>query len=140
MRIPATIYEDLLAHAREDAPNECCGLVGGRNGEATTYYRARNAFESPLRYEIHSEDVLRLTNEIEENGEQMIGIYHSHTGTPAYPSETDINLAFWDRAGRMLQWPDAVYLISSLAEGEEPLRGFRISPDAEVTEVELEVE
>jgi proteasome lid subunit RPN8/RPN11 len=68
-------------------------------------------------------------SEIEENGEELAAIYHSHTASPAYPSQTDINLA---------AYPDALYLIVSLAEGEEPLRGFNIR-DGEVSEAELEV-
>jgi [CysO sulfur-carrier protein]-S-L-cysteine hydrolase len=140
VRIPAKIYEELLAHAREDAPNECCGLIGGRDGAATTYYRARNIFESPLRYQIHSEDVLHLLNRIEEQGEEMLGIFHSHTGSPAFPSQTDINMAFGDGPDRPLLWPGTLYLIASLAEGEEPLRAFDITDAGEVVEVDLAVE
>ena len=66
MRIPRQIHEQLLAHAREDAPNECCGLVGGRDGELTTYYRVRNAEASPLRYMLDPSEQLRTNNEMEE--------------------------------------------------------------------------
>jgi proteasome lid subunit RPN8/RPN11 len=129
MRIPSEIYDELLAHAREDAPNECCGLIGGGNGVAKTVYRARNAEASPLRYNLDPQDQFRIMTEIEERGEELSAIYHSHTGSPAYPSQTDINLA---------AYPDALYLIVSLAEGEKDLRGFRIE-DGKVTEVELEL-
>jgi proteasome lid subunit RPN8/RPN11 len=130
MRIPRNVYEDLLAHAREDAPNECCGLIGGRDGVAQTVYRARNAEASPLRYNLDPQDQFRIMTEMEEKGEELSGIYHSHTASPAYPSQTDINLA---------AYPDALYLIVSLAEGEKDLRGFEIK-DGEVTEVELAIE
>jgi [CysO sulfur-carrier protein]-S-L-cysteine hydrolase len=130
MRIPRSIFEQMLEHAREEVPNECCGILGGRDGEATTLYRATNAEQSPLRYTLDPNDLFRITfREIPENDEEMVAIYHSHTASPAYPSQTDINLA---------TYPDSTYLILSLAEGEEPLRGFRID-DGEVAEVELDV-
>jgi len=130
MRIPKAIYEELLEHAREDAPNECCGLIGGEDGVAKTVYRARNAEASPLRYNLDPQDQFRIMTEMEERGEELAAIYHSHTGSPAYPSQTDINLA---------AYPDALYLIVSLAGGEKDLRGFRIV-DGEVTEVGLDLE
>ena len=139
MRIPREIYDQLLEHAREDAPNECCGLIGGVDGEARTLYRARNAEASPLRYQLHPNDQIRIMGEIEESGEELAAIYHSHTASPAYPSQTDINLALVEVGGeRIQQFPGTIYLIVSLAEGEDPLRGFDIGAD-EVREVELEL-
>jgi [CysO sulfur-carrier protein]-S-L-cysteine hydrolase len=130
MRIPSSIYDELLEHAREEAPNECCGILGGKDGVASTLYRATNAEQSPLRYTLDPNDLFRITfKEIPANDEEMLAIYHSHTASPAYPSQTDINLA---------TYPDSIYLIVSLAEGEQPLRGYRID-DGEVSEVELEV-
>ncbi len=130
MRISKQIYDELLAHAREDVPNECCGLIGGNDGVAKTVYRARNAEASPLRYNLDPHDQFRIMTEMDERGEELAGIYHSHTASAAYPSQTDINLA---------AYPGALYLIVSLAEGEEPLRGYRIE-DGTVDEVELKVE
>jgi [CysO sulfur-carrier protein]-S-L-cysteine hydrolase len=129
MRIPRRIYDEMVEQAREEAPNECCGLIGGRNGEAVTLYRAANSEASPLRYNLDPQDQFRIMSEMDEKGEELAAIYHSHTASPAYPSQTDINLA---------TYPDALYLIVSLAEGEEPLRGFEIR-DGEVTEAELEI-
>jgi proteasome lid subunit RPN8/RPN11 len=130
MRIPRRIYDEMLEQAREEAPNECCGLIGGNDGEARTVYRARNAEASPLRYNLDPQDQFRIMSEMEERGEELAAIYHSHTASPAYPSQTDINLA---------AYPDAIYLILSLAEDEEPLRGFHIR-DGEVSEAEIEIE
>jgi proteasome lid subunit RPN8/RPN11 len=130
VRIPKQIYDELIEHARADVPNECCGLVGGRDGEAVTVYRASNAEASPLRYNLDPQDQFRFMREMEEKGEDLVGIYHSHTKSPAYPSQTDINLA---------AYPEVVYLIVSLADGEEPLRGFHIR-DGEVSEAELQIE
>lgn len=145
MRIPRAIHDELLAHAREDAPNECCGLLGGKDGALTTYYRVRNAEASPLRYMLDPTEQLRANNQMEERGEELAAIYHSHTGSPAYPSQTDINLALMDRredgevVGKTPLFPGAIYLIASLAEGEEPLRGFTIDEDG-VSEIKLEIE
>jgi proteasome lid subunit RPN8/RPN11 len=130
MQIPKAIYDQMLDQAREEAPNECCGILGGKDGAASTMYPATNAEQSPLRYTLDPNDLYRITfQEIPENDEEMLAIYHSHTASPAFPSQTDINLA---------TYPDSIYLILSLAEGEQPLRGFRIS-DGEVSEVELTV-
>jgi proteasome lid subunit RPN8/RPN11 len=129
VRIPRRIYDEMVEHARQEAPNECCGLIGGRDGEAVSLYRAVNSEGSPLRYNLDPQDQFRIMSEIDDKGEELAAIYHSHTASPAYPSQTDINLA---------AYPDAIYLIVSLAEGEEPLRGFHIR-DGEVTETELEV-
>jgi [CysO sulfur-carrier protein]-S-L-cysteine hydrolase len=130
MRIPYAIYEELLAHAREDAPNECCGLIGGNDGVAKTVYRARNAEASPLRYNLDPQDQFRIMTAMDEKGEELSAIYHSHTASPAYPSQTDINLA---------AYPEVLYLIVSLAEDEKDLRGYRIT-DGQVDEVDLQVE
>ena len=132
MRINRDLLDQIVAHAREEVPNECCGMVSGADGRATRIYRARNAEASPLRYTIHPQDQFRITMEIEERGEEIAAIYHSHTKSPAEPSQTDINLA--------ANWPDPLYLICSLAEPEVPdVRGFAIR-DGYVEEVPLDVE
>jgi len=130
MRIPQRLVDEIVAHAREDFPNECCGMVGGLDGEARTVYRAANAEASPLRYSIDASEQFRLMKTIEEAGEDLVGIYHSHTKSAAYPSQTDVNLA---------GWPDAVYLIASLADAEAPeIMGFWIR-DGEISDAELVV-
>ena len=132
MRIASDLLDEIVAHSREDAPNECCGLVGGRDGAATTIYRARNEFASPTRYNVDPQDLIRIVNAIDGAGEELAAIYHSHTRSEAYPSQTDVNLA--------ANWPDPVYLICSLAEAGAPsVRGFRIR-DRRVEEVELDVD
>jgi proteasome lid subunit RPN8/RPN11 len=132
LTIARQLLDEIVAHAREEAPNECCGMVAGSHARATRVYRARNAEASPLRYTIHPQDQFRITMEIEELGEEIAAIYHSHTSSPAEPSQTDINLAE--------NWPDALYLICSLAESEVPsIRCFSIR-DRRVAEVELDVD
>jgi [CysO sulfur-carrier protein]-S-L-cysteine hydrolase len=130
MRISRSLIDEMVAHAREDVPNECCGMVGGRDGEATTLYRATNAEASPLRYSIEAGEQFRLMKEIEEAGEELVSIYHSHTKSPAYPSQTDVNLA---------GWPDAVYVVVSLENPDAPdVKGFWIR-DGEITDAELDI-
>jgi len=132
VRIPRAMVDEMIAQAREEAPNECCGLIGGTDGEAVTLYRATNSEGSPLRYNLDPQDQFRIMREMEERGEELTAIYHSHTHSPAYPSQTDVNLA---------AYPEAVYLIVSLAEGEEPLRGFRIDRESgKIDEAELIVD
>jgi [CysO sulfur-carrier protein]-S-L-cysteine hydrolase len=132
MRISREMLDRIVAHAHEEAPNECCGMIGGRDGEATTIYRTRNAEQSPLRYVIHPQDQFRVMEEIEGRGEELAAIYHSHTGSSAVPSQTDINLAEG--------WPDPLYLICSIANPDSPeLRAFSIR-EGEVDEHPLDVE
>jgi [CysO sulfur-carrier protein]-S-L-cysteine hydrolase len=131
MEIAQSLIDEIVAHAREEAPNECCGLVAGRSGVATRVFRARNEMASPLAYNVHPQDLLRITNEIEDAGEELTAIYHSHTRSPAEPSQTDINLA--------ANWPDPVYLICSVADADAPVvRGWHLR-DGKVAEVELRV-
>lgn len=130
MKLTSEIREAMLAHAREDLPNECCGLLGGGSDRVPrTLYEASNAEASPLRYSLDAKDQFRIMQEMEEAGEELVGIYHSHTKSAAYPSQTDINLA---------TYPGVAYLIVSLAEGEEqPIRAFDIV-DGEVAEIPLD--
>jgi [CysO sulfur-carrier protein]-S-L-cysteine hydrolase len=129
--IAPELVDEIVAHAREEAPNECCGMVSGSDGRASRVYPARNAEASPLRYTIHPQDQIRIMSEIDDRGEELAAIYHSHTKTPAEPSQTDINLA--------QNWPDPVYLICSMVDPQAPnLRGFAIR-DGRVEEVELDV-
>lgn len=131
MRIAQSLIDEIAAHSRDDLPNECCGLIGGREDEMTSVHRARNAAATWLRYELHPTDQLRIMNRIEDDGEELAGIYHSHTKSEAFPSQTDINLAD--------AWPDPLYLICSLADDVNPIvRAFEIR-DGGVEEVDLDV-
>jgi proteasome lid subunit RPN8/RPN11 len=127
MKLSREQSEELTTHAREEAPNECCGMIGAIDGEATSVYRARNAEASPLRYNLDPADQFKIMTTMEERGEDLAAIYHSHTKSPAYPSQTDINLA---------AYPDTIYIIVSLLDGEEPVRGYSIA-DGLVEEVDL---
>ena len=124
------MIDEMVAHAREEASNECCGLVASSNGDVKRVYRAANAERSPVKYVVDPRDQIRIQNEIDDHGWELGAIYHSHTRTEPFPSQTDINLA--------RNWPDPLYVIVGVA-GEAPdVRAFRIV-DGQVTETELEV-
>lgn len=130
MRIARDLYDQMIEHALQEAPNECCGMVAARDGQAVEVFRAVNAAASPLRYEIDGAEQYRIQMEIDDADLELGAIYHSHTRTDPYPSQTDINLAFY---------PDAVYLIVGVADPQAPqLRGYRIR-DGQVSEADLVV-
>ena len=129
MRISRELLDEVIAHARADAPNECCGMIASRDGEAVSVHRARNAAASPLRYEIEGKEQYAIQSAIEDAGLDIGAIYHSHTRSAPLPSQTDINLAFY---------PESLYVIVGLQDGEPDVRAWRIV-DGQVSEAELEV-
>jgi proteasome lid subunit RPN8/RPN11 len=132
--LSAGIVQGLVEHARNEVPNEACGLIIGsapaaEGGRALRFEPTRNAAASPYRYEIDSKDLLRLTLATDDADEVFWAIVHSHTHTPARPSPTDVGLAFY---------PDALYVLVSLAEDEPDIRAWRIV-EGSISEVSLEV-
>jgi proteasome lid subunit RPN8/RPN11 len=139
-RLPGEIRRALLAHARAELPNEACGLIVGTapaaaGGTATSWHPTCNRAASPLRYEIHPDDLIRVLVAIDDAAEVIWGIVHSHVRSPARPSPTDIAAAFY---------PDALYVLVSLSRdeadpetGAESVRAWRIV-DGQAFEVELE--
>lgn len=130
MKFTQSQIDELVQHARDDLPNECCGVIGSRDGATETVYRAVNSAASPLRYELESRDLLRIFNAIDDADQDVGAIYHSHTRSAAYPSQTDINLALY---------PESLYIIVSLADADAPdVKAFAIV-DRKVNEVALEI-
>jgi proteasome lid subunit RPN8/RPN11 len=129
LRLPKAMVEEMIAHAREDLPNEACGVILGRNGVAMELHRARNAEASPYRYVIHPEDLIRFHRIVEEKDWQFLVIYHSHVASEAYPSPTDVRMSIWPNTDPPLDaYPDAHYVLVSLADRENPVvRAFRIT-------------
>lgn len=125
--VPEALRTEIVAHARELFPRECCGIIAG--GDALTeVVRLTNLEPGVTRYLMDEEEFFRAYWAIENRGERLIAVYHSHPVTVAYPSVTDVANA---------TWPDAVYLICSLEVPNAPvLRGFRIV-DGTITEVEI---
>jgi [CysO sulfur-carrier protein]-S-L-cysteine hydrolase len=127
--IPAAVRDEIVAHARAGLPNEACGILAGAGDRVERFYPAEPDEPSPFYYRIESRDQIRIMNAIDDDGLDLVGIYHSHVASPAYPSRTDAEQAFW---------PDAVYVIVSLAGGGADVRGFQIR-DMGVTEVPIEI-
>lgn len=126
--VPAEIRDEIIAHSRDHTPRECCGIIAGKNGEITTLHRLTNLEPGIDRYLFDDEEFYKVYWEIENRGEELISVYHSHPVSVAYPSKTDVEFAFW---------PEAVYLICSLEFPDAPaIRGFRIVDDV-IAEVEL---
>ena len=128
----ATMLQALIDHARAEYPNEMCGVIVGdrpaaEGGTARRWEPTRNRAASPLRYEIHPDDLLRLTIATEEANEEFWAIVHSHTHSPPRPSLTDIGLAYY---------PDALYILVSLADDQPAVEAWRIV-DGEIYSVEL---
>jgi proteasome lid subunit RPN8/RPN11 len=94
-KLAQRIVDEMVAHALEDAPNECCGIIAGPDGSATKLFRTGNAEASPYRYKVDDKDLFRIYRECTDNDWDFIAIYHSHTASEAYPSPTDVRLAFW---------------------------------------------
>jgi proteasome lid subunit RPN8/RPN11 len=131
MRIAQALIDEMVAHAREEMPNECCGMVGGVDGEARVVHRVANAAASPLRYEMDPKGQIDAYNAIEENGEELLAIYHSHTRSAAHPSQTDVNQA--------VAWPEQVYLIVSLENQDKPdVKGYFLR-DLTIADAEVDI-
>jgi proteasome lid subunit RPN8/RPN11 len=132
LRIAQSTYDDIVAHARRDHPDEACGVVAGPAGtdRPERFVPMLNAARSPTFYELDPADLLRLDREMDERDEEPVVIYHSHTATEAYPSRTDVSLA---------AEPGAHYVLVSTREPDSvEFRSYRIL-DGQVTEEEVDV-
>ncbi len=136
MIIAAELLEDVIAHAREEYDAECCGMIaygaepGADQLRATQVHRATNVYASRKRFEIDGKEVLHAIDEFEAKGWDLGAIYHSHTHTPPFPSQTDINFA--------ANWPGLEWVIVGLAEQQAEVRCYLIEA-GEVLEVALQV-
>jgi proteasome lid subunit RPN8/RPN11 len=132
-QIDRPTYDTLVAHARAEYPNEACALLAGPpadGGRVEKTFTLPNAEASPTFYVVEPKAQLEAMNEMDDRGWDLVGIFHSHTFTEAYPSRTDVELA---------AYPDATYLILSLADQDAPeLRAFHIR-DRQVREVTVRV-
>jgi proteasome lid subunit RPN8/RPN11 len=126
--LPREIRDGIVAHARDHAPRECCGIVSGTPGNPTRLYPLINVEPGTTRYLFDDEEFYRVYRGLQDAGEDLVVVYHSHPATRAWPSPTDVANA---------TWPDAVYVICSLERPDEPVvRGFRII-DGQISEIEL---
>jgi proteasome lid subunit RPN8/RPN11 len=129
LHLPAEMWDAIVAHARQEYPRECCGIISGHHGRLESLHALRNIAEGNVFYEIDPQQLMQLEfGALEQTGAEIVAIYHSHPESQAYPSATDLELAYW---------PEAVYLICSLENQAEPgIRGFRMR-DGVISEVQL---
>ena len=124
------LVKEMTEHARREFPNEACGIVAAADGRPVKVFAMTNLDASPYTYRLDSREQLSVFEEMDRNGWDLHAIYHSHTHTPAYPSPTDVRLAFY---------PEAYYVLVSLEDAEVPdLRAYRIV-DEDITEQEVRV-
>lgn len=124
-------YDALVAHARSDAPFEVCGLLAGDGQGVAAHYEIPNAARSMTYYSMEPKAMLHAMRDIDDRELDLLAIYHSHTHTEAFPSPTDVELAFY---------PDVVYLIVSLQDPDEPVvRGFDVR-EGRITEREVRID
>lgn len=127
VQITHEIAAAIEEHARREHPVECCGLVSGSNGLITDIHQLRNDAETPeTRYFATPEELFAAMRRIRDSGQSLLGVYHSHPRTPAYPSASDVEMAFY---------PEAFYFIISLEPSVE-LRAFKIE-DSKIEDVEI---
>jgi [CysO sulfur-carrier protein]-S-L-cysteine hydrolase len=130
IEIPQDLRDRMMAHALEGLPNEACGLLAGTGVRAEHFFPMTNADHSPVTYRLDPKEQIQVFDEIDEKGWDLQGIFHSHTHSEAYPSETDRSQAFY---------PDARYLLVSLQDQANPvLRGYTIR-DGEIEEQEVRI-
>ncbi len=130
IRIPKSVFNGMVEHAKKESPLECCGILGGKGHRVEKAFELQNAEKSPIRYSMAPQDQLRVFEEMEKGAMEMVAIYHSHPQTIPFPSETDVKLAFY---------PEMTSIIISLKEEENPVvKAFRIGKEAICLE-EIEV-
>lgn len=128
--LDGVLYKEILDQGLREFPNECCGLIAAEAGAPVKVFAMKNADASPATYRLDGKEQLRIFQEMDDRGWELWAIYHSHTHSEAYPSDTDVRLAFY---------PDARYILLSLADRKDPvIRSFWIVDD-EVTEEEMTV-
>ena len=130
IRIPKSILQQMVEHAKKESPLECCGILSGKERTVEKAFELKNTEESPIQYSMSPRDQMKVFREMERDSMEMIAIYHSHPHTIPFPSETDVKLAFY---------PDISSIIISLKERENPvIKAFQISKEAIFLE-EIEV-
>ena len=122
LRIPKTIFQGMVEHAKRESPLECCGILSGKEKTVEKAFELKNTEESPVQYFMSPRDQMKVFEKMERDSMEMIAIYHSHPHTIPFPSETDVKLAFY---------PDISSIIISLKERENPvIKAFQIGKEA----------
>jgi proteasome lid subunit RPN8/RPN11 len=130
LELDRVFFDEMVEHGLAAFPNEACGLLAGKEGRPVKFFAMANQDASPASYRLDPREQLMVFDEIEDEDWELLGIFHTHTHSDAYPSETDLRQAFY---------PEAMYVVMSLSDRANPVvRAFRIE-DAEVAEEEVSV-
>ena len=134
LRIGKEHADKMVDHAWDEDPNECCGILAGEGGVVLHLYQITNSARSPFRYLMDPQQFLNADRDSEKNGWEFLAFYHSHTHSPAYPSQTDVRMAL--ESG----WLDILYIVVSLENKTSPqIRAFRITDDGDIVEEEFQL-
>lgn len=139
LEIDRGFLDEMVAHGLAGFPNEACGLLAGKEGRPVKFFPMTNRDASPVTYRLDPTEHKRVQDEIDDEGWDLLGIFHTHTHSDAFPSKTDRERALWQNTSQA-SFPDSYYLIMSLSDRSNPvLRAFRIADGGEVTEEDLVV-
>ena len=131
---------EIIVHCKGTYPSEACGiLVGGENTIGKVYKIRNISNNSQVTYEMSPQEQLICEKEIKEAGLKIIGIYHSHPSSEAYPSQTDVMRAFWPGDPDMPAYPEAFYMIVGPVDGDTKVRAFKIDAGHTIKEIKLNV-
>ena len=134
LRIEKRFADEMIAHALEEDPNECCGILAGTKESVTYIYRITNTAKSPYRYLMDPQEFLNADRHSEDNGWEFLAFYHSHTHSEGYPSMTDVRMAL--QGG----WLSIYYVLVSLEDRDAPvIRAFHIGESGDIAEEEFEL-
>lgn len=126
--------DEMIDHSRRENPNECCGILVGRDDVISQIFRVKNSAPSPYRYVMDPGEMMEVMRETDRQGIDLIAFYHSHTHSPAYPSETDTRMAL--ESG----WVDFCYVLVSLEDKVKPdVRFFVIDAEGNVSDQKVRV-
>ena len=131
--VPSNFVDEMIEHAVQENPNECCGILAGKDGLISALYRVRNSTPSPYRYEMDPKDQMNVMKESDEIGLDLMAFYHSHTHSPAYPSETDTRMAV--ESG----WVDFCYVLVSLEKQDPEVRFYMVDAKGDISNEEFEI-
>lgn len=131
MRIARALLDEVVEHAVRDAPNECSGVIAARDGAATSVHSTENVAASPFRFEIDGLKLIGLIDRFEDEGTELAAIYHSHTRSEPFPSQTDVNFA--------ALWPGVEWLIVGISKNAEPVVRTYLIEGGVISEADLEV-
>ncbi len=134
LTISRAFADEMIAHSQQEDPDECCGILAGRNGTVAKLYRIANATPSPYRYVMEPQEMLNAMRDADANEWDITAFYHSHTHSPAYPSPTDVRMA--QQSGWL--GDDIYYILVSLEDKANPhIRAYRIMESGEIIEQEF---